>query len=35
VAVRLDGLEISLRVEEMASLVEELRLHQGGERQAA
>jgi site-specific DNA recombinase len=35
VLVRLDGLEISLRVEGIASLVEDLRLHQGAERQAA
>ena len=35
VVVRLDGLEISLRVEGMASLVEDLRLHEGAKRQAA
>jgi site-specific DNA recombinase len=35
VAVRLDGLEISLRVEGIASLVEELRLHEDAERRAA
>ena len=35
VVVRLDGLEISLRGEGIASLVEELRVHQGAERQAA
>ena len=35
VVVRLDGLEISLRVEGIASLVEDLRLHEGAERQAA
>jgi hypothetical protein len=35
VAVRLDGLEISLRVEGISSLVEELRLHEDAERQAA
>jgi site-specific DNA recombinase len=35
VAVRLDGLEISLRVEGIASLVEDLRLHEGAKRQAA
>jgi site-specific DNA recombinase len=35
VVVRLDGLEISLRVEGISSLVEDLRLHEGAERQAA
>ena len=35
VVVRLDGLEISLRVEGIASLVEDLRRHEGAERQAA
>ena len=35
VVVRLDGLEISLRVEGIGSLVEDLRLHEGAERQAA
>jgi hypothetical protein len=35
VAVRLDGLEISLRVEGIASVAEDLRLHEGAERQAA
>jgi len=35
VVVRLDGLEISLRVEGLGSLVEELRLHEAAERQAA
>jgi hypothetical protein len=35
VVVRLDGLEISLRVEGIGSLVEELRLHEATERQAA
>jgi site-specific DNA recombinase len=35
VVVRLDGLEISLRVEGIASLVEELRLHEDAERRAA
>jgi site-specific DNA recombinase len=35
VVVRLDGLEISLRVEGIGSLVEELRLQEGAERQAA
>jgi site-specific DNA recombinase len=35
VQVRLDGLELSLRVECIASLVEELRLHEAAERQAA
>jgi hypothetical protein len=35
VVVRLDGLEISLRVEGIASMVEDLRLHEGAERQAA
>jgi site-specific DNA recombinase len=35
VAVRLDGLEVSLRVEGIRSLVDDLRLHQGAERQAA
>ena len=35
VAVRLDGLEISLRVEGIGSLVEELRLHEAAERRAA
>jgi hypothetical protein len=34
VVVRLDGLEISLRVKGIGSLVEELRLHEGAERQA-
>jgi site-specific DNA recombinase len=33
--VRLDGLEISLRVESIGSLVEDLRLHEAAERQAA
>ena len=35
VVVRPDGLEISLRVEGIASLVEDLRRHEGAERQAA
>ena len=35
VVVRLDGLEISLRVEGIGSVVEELRLHEVAERQAA
>jgi site-specific DNA recombinase len=35
VVIRLDGLEITLRVEGITSLVEELRQHQGAERQAA
>jgi site-specific DNA recombinase len=35
VAVRLDGLEISLRVEGITSLVEDLRLHESTERRAA
>jgi site-specific DNA recombinase len=35
VAVRLDGLGIILRVEGITSLIEDLRLHQGAERQAA
>jgi site-specific DNA recombinase len=35
VVVRLDGLEIWLRVEGIGSLVDELRLHEGAERQAA
>jgi site-specific DNA recombinase len=35
VVVSLDGLEISLRVEGVGSLVEELRLHEVAERQAA
>jgi site-specific DNA recombinase len=35
VVVRLDGLEISLRVEGIASMVEDLRLHEGAKRQAA
>jgi DNA invertase Pin-like site-specific DNA recombinase len=35
VVVRLDGLEISLRVEGIGSLVEELRLHESIERRAA
>jgi hypothetical protein len=35
VTVRLDGLEIRLRVEGIASVVEDLRLHQDAERQAA
>jgi len=35
VKVRLDGLEISLRVEGLGSLVEELRLREAAERQAA
>ena len=35
VKIRLDGLEISLRVEGISSLVEDLRLHEGAERQAA
>jgi hypothetical protein len=35
VTVRLDGLEISLRVEGLGTLVEELRLREAGERQAA
>jgi hypothetical protein len=35
VAVRLDGLEIILRVERITSLIDDLRLHQGAERQAA
>jgi hypothetical protein len=35
VVVRLDGLEINLRIEGVGSLVEELRLHEGAERQAA
>jgi site-specific DNA recombinase len=35
VAVRLDGLEISLRVEGIASVVEDLRLRESTERQAA
>ena len=35
VVVRLGGLEISLRVEGIASLVEDLRRHEGAERQAA
>jgi DNA invertase Pin-like site-specific DNA recombinase len=35
VAVRLDGLEISLRIEGITSVVEDLRLREGAERQAA
>jgi site-specific DNA recombinase len=35
VTVRLDGLEISLRVEGIGSLVQELRLHEAAERRAA
>jgi site-specific DNA recombinase len=35
VAVRLDGLEISLRVQGIASVVEDLRLHDAAEQQAA
>jgi hypothetical protein len=35
VVVRLDGLEITLRAEGIASVVEDLRLHQDAERQAA
>jgi hypothetical protein len=35
VAVRMDGLEIGLRVEGLGSLVEELRLREAAERQAA
>ena len=35
VEVRLDGLEISLRVEGIGSLVEELRLREAAEQQAA
>jgi site-specific DNA recombinase len=35
VVVRLDGLEVSLRVEGIGSLVDELRLHDSAERQAA
>ena len=35
VVVRLDGLEISLRVEGIGSLVEELRLREAAERRAA
>ena len=35
VAVRLDGLEISLRVEGLGSLVEELRLREAAEQRAA
>ena len=35
VAVRLDGLEISLRVEGITSVTEDLRLREGAERQAA
>jgi hypothetical protein len=35
VVVRLDGLEISLRVEGIASGVEDLRLHERAERRAA
>ena len=35
VVVRLDGLEITLRVEGITSLVEDLRRREGGERQAA
>jgi DNA invertase Pin-like site-specific DNA recombinase len=35
VVVRLDGLEISLRVEGITSVIEDLRRHEGAERQAA
>ena len=35
VVVRLNGLEISLRVEGIGSVVEDLQLHEGAERQAA
>jgi hypothetical protein len=35
IVVRLDGLEISLRVEGISSVVEDLRRHEGAERQAA
>jgi site-specific DNA recombinase len=35
VVVRLDGLEVSLRVEGISSLVEDLRRHEGADRQAA
>ena len=35
VVVRLDGLEITLRVEGLASVVEDLQLHEGAEQRAA
>ena len=35
VVVRLDGLEITLRADGIVSVLEELRRHEGAERQAA